>query len=181
LSLISVSAAGAFNGYVLGLAQLCVTELDPADEQQREAIEERCAPNFAHAPLESTGHRWLEDAAATAWRIAVTMSVSGFGFRWRGVMAGCRGGHGVSLRARCRLLAMSRLRAIRWLGEGRLGGRARSGGRTGRDRGWGGDANGLRRGPEGGDHGFDEVAHFPQVDRRLVFSDHGEGVGSGPG
>jgi hypothetical protein len=34
----------------------------------------RSGPNFAHAPAESIGQRWLDDAAATAWRIAVPVS-----------------------------------------------------------------------------------------------------------
>lgn len=68
------SNATLFGGYAFGLAQLCVIELDPADKQQREAIGELLRPNFAHAPLESIGHRWLDDAAATAWRIAVPVS-----------------------------------------------------------------------------------------------------------
>jgi hypothetical protein len=56
------------------LAQLCVVELDPADGRQCAAIGELLLPNFSHAPRESIGRRWLEDAAATAWRIAVPIS-----------------------------------------------------------------------------------------------------------
>lgn len=68
------SNASAFLGDAFMLAQLCVVELDPANTQQRRAIGELLLPNFAHAPQESIGRRWLEDATATAWGIAVPMS-----------------------------------------------------------------------------------------------------------
>jgi hypothetical protein len=68
------SQTRVFDGYAFGLALLCIIELDPANVEQRKAIGEMLLPNFAHAPAESIGHRWLEDVAATAWRIAVPVS-----------------------------------------------------------------------------------------------------------
>jgi hypothetical protein len=68
------SNPGAFEGDAFMLAQLCVIELDPANKQQRETIGEMLLPNFAHAPAESIGQRWLDDAAESAWRIAVPVS-----------------------------------------------------------------------------------------------------------
>lgn len=68
------SNAAAFDGYAFELAQACVIELDPANGKQRQTIGNMLHPNFAHAPVESIGHRWLEDATATAWRIAVPVS-----------------------------------------------------------------------------------------------------------
>jgi hypothetical protein len=63
-----------FNGDAYTLAQLCVIELDPENKQQCETIGEMSLPNFAGAPAESIGRRWLDDATATAWRIAVGVS-----------------------------------------------------------------------------------------------------------
>lgn len=64
----------AFLGTSFVLAQLCVVELDPDDPQRCAAVGELLEPNFSRAPRVSIGRRWLEDAAATAWRIAVPIS-----------------------------------------------------------------------------------------------------------
>ena len=68
------SNPAAFTDYAFGLAQSCVIELDPTNLEQRKSIGENLIPNFAHAPAESIGRRWLEDVTATAWRIAVPLS-----------------------------------------------------------------------------------------------------------
>lgn len=60
-----------FEGYTRTLAQSCVIELNPDDEQQCKAFGELIRPNFAQAPLVPLGRRWLEDAVSTAWQIAV--------------------------------------------------------------------------------------------------------------
>lgn len=65
---------GLFGNYASTLALSCVIELDPENVEQREAIGELVRPNFAQAPVDALGRRWLEDATATAWRIAVADS-----------------------------------------------------------------------------------------------------------
>jgi hypothetical protein len=61
----------AFASTAFLLAQLCVVEPDPDDPMRCVAIGQLLQPNFARAPRESSGRRWLKDAATTAWRIAV--------------------------------------------------------------------------------------------------------------